>query len=155
MSVGKALLQIKQAINSVLVTKASKAGFQQAMQSKWIQVVFRHNEQGRLYGVTFVDQQLKVVFNGSDLGKAYSASALNDRFTINGQDSSKASDSFSKVNASAVKQMNSFILIQSENDGYTGQTIFNDLLKNEIGDTFPLTGLIQSKRKKKRKHFTS
>ena len=147
--------RIKQAINSVLVTKASKAGFQQAMQSKWIQVVFRHNEQGRLYGVTFVDQQLKVVFNGSDLGKAYSASAMNDRFTFNGQDSLKASDSFSKVNPSAVKQMNSFILIQSENDGYTGQTIFNDLLKNEIGDTTHLAGLIQGKRKKKRRHFTS
>jgi len=45
-----------------------------------IDVVFRFSDQGQLYGVTYVDHRNKVVFNGSDLGKAYSAKALSEHF---------------------------------------------------------------------------
>jgi hypothetical protein len=38
--------------------------------------VFRQNESGRVYGVTFIDNRTRVVFNGSDLGKEYSAKSL-------------------------------------------------------------------------------
>jgi hypothetical protein len=39
----------------------------------------RQNSEGRIYGITFVDNQNKVVFNGSDLGKAYSAAHLQNK----------------------------------------------------------------------------
>lgn len=45
-----------------------------------INTIFRQNEQGQTYGITFVDNHNKTVFNGSDLGKAYSAKALSERF---------------------------------------------------------------------------
>ena len=48
-----------------------------ALQQKQIYTVLRKNAEGRLYGITFVDNQNKVVFNGSDLGKGYSATAYN------------------------------------------------------------------------------
>jgi hypothetical protein len=51
----------------------------QFLQQKNIYSVLRQNEQGRLYGITFVDNQNKVVFNGSDLGKRYSAAALQSK----------------------------------------------------------------------------
>ena len=41
--------------------------------------VFRQNESGRVYGLTFIDNQTRVVFNGSDLGKEYSAKSLLER----------------------------------------------------------------------------
>lgn len=43
--------------------------------------VVRQNAEGRIYGITFVDNQAKCVFNGSDLGKQYSAKAILDRLT--------------------------------------------------------------------------
>jgi hypothetical protein len=43
--------------------------------------VVRQNADGRVYGITFVDNQTKCVFNGSDLGKQYSAKAILDRLT--------------------------------------------------------------------------
>lgn len=43
--------------------------------------VIRHNAEGRIYGITFVDHQSKCVFNGSDLGKQYSAKAILDRLS--------------------------------------------------------------------------
>ncbi|MEP0714053.1 MAG: hypothetical protein ABJC55_19210, partial [Algoriphagus sp.] len=39
----------------------------------------RENQEGRLYGITFVDHRTKCVFNGSALGKNYSAKGLMDR----------------------------------------------------------------------------
>ena len=43
-----------------------------------VAVTFRKNLLGRTYGVTFVDNRLRVVFNGSDLGKPYSAVGLRE-----------------------------------------------------------------------------
>jgi hypothetical protein len=45
-----------------------------------VNILFRTNDQGVTYGATFVDNEHKVVFNGSSLGKAYSANALSERF---------------------------------------------------------------------------
>ena len=41
-----------------------------------IAVIFRQSEKGIIYGLTFIDHKQKTVFNGSDLGKAYSAKAI-------------------------------------------------------------------------------
>jgi hypothetical protein len=49
------------------------------LENKQIFTVLRQNAEGRLYGITFVDNQNKAVFNGSDLGKGFSASALQSR----------------------------------------------------------------------------
>nr|WP_121269869.1 relaxase/mobilization nuclease domain-containing protein [Pedobacter schmidteae] len=46
-----------------------------------IQVVPRINANGRLYGITYVDHFGKCVFNGSDLGKEYSANAIFNRLS--------------------------------------------------------------------------
>ena len=42
--------------------------------------VFRSNDQGRIYGVTFIDHQNKVALNGSRLGKDFSANVFNELF---------------------------------------------------------------------------
>ncbi len=45
-----------------------------------IVLVLRRNKQGLIYGTTFIDHQSKTVFNGSDLGRVYSAKELTGRF---------------------------------------------------------------------------
>lgn len=40
--------------------------------------VFRQNEQGRIYGVSFIDYQNQTILNGSRLGKEFSANVFND-----------------------------------------------------------------------------
>src|SRR5205823_278809 len=39
----------------------------------------RQNKDGNVYGITYVDHRDKCVFNGSDLGKQYSAKAIEER----------------------------------------------------------------------------
>jgi hypothetical protein len=48
-----------------------------------VKVLFRVNPQGRVYGVTFIDNKSKVVFNGSDLGKGYAAEGILRRLEDN------------------------------------------------------------------------
>ena len=58
----------------------TKISFTQQLQKQNIHVLFRENDQGFTFGITLIDHSSKTVFNGSDLGKAYSAKALTDRF---------------------------------------------------------------------------
>lgn len=57
----------------------TKNTFIEELQQQNINVVFRTNEKGYTYGLTFIDNQRKTVFNGSDLGKAYSAKGIMER----------------------------------------------------------------------------
>lgn len=44
-----------------------------------ISTVIRQNKDGVIYGITYVDHKTKCVFNGSDLGKPYSAKLILER----------------------------------------------------------------------------
>ncbi|MDB5157978.1 MAG: relaxase [Mucilaginibacter sp.] len=61
----------------------TKSGFIKELHKQQVHALFRTNDQGITYGATFIDNEHKVVFNGSDLGKAYSANALNEKFAAN------------------------------------------------------------------------
>jgi hypothetical protein len=50
--------------------------FKQALEKEKISLIVRQNENGIVYGLTFIDHHTKSVFNGSDIGKDYSAKAI-------------------------------------------------------------------------------
>ncbi|WP_170122784.1 relaxase/mobilization nuclease domain-containing protein [Mucilaginibacter oryzae] len=50
-----------------------------ALKKDGVDVVLRRNDGGMIYGLTYVDHVTKVVFNGSELGKVYSAKAVLER----------------------------------------------------------------------------
>lgn len=49
------------------------------LEKEGIHTVFRRSAEGMLYGITYVDHKTKSVFNGSSLGKEYSAKAIQER----------------------------------------------------------------------------
>lgn len=60
----------------------TRAGFCDYMTSHDINAMFRENNKGKVYGLTFIDNKSGAVFNGSDLGKGYSGQALMERLNI-------------------------------------------------------------------------
>lgn len=46
-----------------------------------LRVLIRKNDFGRIYGITFVDDEAGVALNGSRLGKGYSANVFNTYFS--------------------------------------------------------------------------
>lgn len=56
--------------------------FRQALEKEKISLVVRQNESGIIYGLTYIDHNTKCVFNGSDIGKDYSAKAILEKCGI-------------------------------------------------------------------------
>ncbi len=57
----------------------SLEGLMKTLEKEGINLVVRKNEQNVIYGITYVDHRTKCVFNGSALGKDYSAKAILER----------------------------------------------------------------------------
>lgn len=74
----KVLFTVEKALQMKSSTTFEK--FSQNLKRSGISLVQRRNEEGRLYGLTYVDHKERCVFNGSDLDKACSANAIAERF---------------------------------------------------------------------------
>ena len=70
----------KRKVAEVLNQSSGKDDFVAKLKERNIDVVFRYTDEGRIYGVTFVDHDTMTALNGSRLGKEFSANALNARF---------------------------------------------------------------------------
>ena len=70
----------KRKVADALAKSTGKDDFVEKLKEQNIDVVFRYTDEGRIYGVTFIDHNTMNVLNGSRLGKDYSANALNARF---------------------------------------------------------------------------
>ena len=102
----------KAIVSNAMKTAGTKDEFVKKLQEKAMDVVFRTNDDGRIYGVTFIDHENRTVMNGSRLGKEFSANVFNNWFNegIKPQQQSKNTQ----------KQAKSIIPVQtksgSEND---------------------------------------
>ncbi|RWY51235.1 relaxase/mobilization nuclease domain-containing protein [Mucilaginibacter gilvus] len=136
--------QLKTTIDKALLKPMSQSAFQKQLKTEGIQVIFRQNEEGRLYGITFVDHKAKAVFNGSDLGKTYSAASLAGWFKNDNTTFKKETD---KVNPSYNFTDN----ISGSQSNSSGESLLDMLFKEEQQDMAAIGRLTQNKRKKKRK----
>lgn len=74
--------RVKNAIDYSIKKQADKITLnklEEALKQDSIRLILRQNAEGRIYGMTFVDMQQKCVFNGSDLGRQYTAAGLLER----------------------------------------------------------------------------
>ncbi len=122
------------------------------LKQKNIYTVLRQNTEGRLFGITFVDNQNKVVFNGSDLGKGYSAAALQSRLAAGNEkslsnDETKGSGSGSSIQKeiSQQKQLDKTISLKTKIESPLDVL----LSTKEQYDNIP-NSLLKKKRKKKK-----
>ena len=70
----------KRTLEDALKRTYDKDELVQMLKAKGIDCVFRYTDEGRLYGATFIDHRTHCVLNGSRMGKAFSANALNEHF---------------------------------------------------------------------------
>ncbi len=59
----------------------TEKALQQRLEEQGLRAVIRKNESGRIYGITFIDDKVGVVLNGSRLGKGYAANVFNAYFS--------------------------------------------------------------------------
>lgn len=80
----------KRKVADALNQASGKEDFVVKLRERNIDVVLRYTDEGRIYGVTFVDHDTMTALNGSRLGKEFSANALNARFNQEQQPSEQS-----------------------------------------------------------------
>ena len=92
--------------------RGNREDFIRLLNGRGIDAVFRENDEGRIYGATFIDHRNREVYNGSRLGKEFSANAFEQLFNspVNTPDldapvpDSSRQESFSSEMESSIEQ---------------------------------------------------
>lgn len=92
--------RVKNAIDLALLKQPNQQLHElvKALDKEGINTVLRQNEDGIIYGITYVDHRTKCVFNGSVLGKAYSAKGILERCGISQQQAVKGQEFVGQTN---------------------------------------------------------
>jgi hypothetical protein len=72
-------IRVKNSIDLALRKPVSITDLRELLRKEGIAMELRQNAHGVLYGTTYIDHSNQCVFNGSDLGKEYSAKAIQER----------------------------------------------------------------------------
>lgn len=125
--------RVKNVIDLTLLgNKISLPELVKALEKEGINTVFRKNTEEIIYGITYVDHTTKCVFNGSALGKQYSAKAIQERCEINTAVNQKTTNS--------TIEKNQEIKSQKTNQKAENTSFHNEQLNNKSIDSNTLIG---------------
>ncbi len=145
--------RLKVAIDLALYKRGhTLSSLEKALQKDALQMVIRSNEEGVIYGLTYIDYKNKVVFNGSDLGKEYSAKGLIER--LNQTNIGTPENSFNqnpKQNELSFYPVNEPTHLAGEKEESSTIEKTMDILMSPNNETnFVLNQLLRKRRKKKK-----
>jgi hypothetical protein len=69
---------LKNSIEVAIHTTNNETDFKKQLVDQGVNTIVRRNDQGRIYGMTFIDHESRTVWNGSQLSKNLSANVFND-----------------------------------------------------------------------------
>ena len=109
----------------------------QRLEEQGVRVVIRKNDNGRIYGITFIDDEQGDAFNGSRLGKGYAANVFNGYF------SNPARNPFldeTLYGSPSVCLEQSATVQPLQSNAEEGDNLVDELIENMVGDSFTSTG---------------
>lgn len=147
--------RIKNAIDLSLLKhpKQSLENLIKALNKESIHTVLRQNAKGITYGVTYVDHQTKCVYNGSALGKQYSANGLLERYNKTQQSSNESHETFRYSSVQMIlpqEQLSPAITVQSKMD----VDLLETLLQPEHISAYVPNQLTANGKKKRKKRLS-
>jgi len=71
---------LRNTVEAAMYMTGTEADFKKQLLDQGINTVVRRTNEGRIYGITFIDHESRSVWNGSQLDKSLSANAFNDRW---------------------------------------------------------------------------
>ena len=109
----------------------------QRLEEQSLRVFIRKNESGRIYGITFIDDEQGVALNGSRLGKGYAANVFNGYF------SNPTNNPFldeALYGNPSVRLEQSATVQPLQSNAEEGDNLIDELIKDMVGDSFVSTG---------------
>lgn len=84
---------VKNTVELAIHTTSNESEFKKQLTEQGINTVVRRNNEGRIYGITFIDHESRSVWNGSQLGRNLSANVFNDWWNNGSKPELKIQDS--------------------------------------------------------------
>ena len=109
----------------------------QRLEEQGLRVVIRKNESGRIYGITFIDDEQGVALNGSRLGKGYTANVFN-AYLSNPTHNPFLDETLYGSPSARLEQSATVQPLQSNAE--EGDNLIDELIKDMVGDSFVSTG---------------
>lgn len=134
----------KAVVSSYLKNNPSRKQFEKELAKNGISVVFRENEDKRIYGATFIDHQEKVVFNGSRMGKEFSANVFHELFNRNDKKEKRDKD----IHNEKSFDNNNYDNIQEQS---TAESIAGIFSMEQHGDNYEEIAFTNRMKRKKKK----
>ena len=108
----------------------------QRLEEQGLRVVIRKNDNGRIYGITFIDDEQGVALNGSRLGKGYAANIFNGYF------SNPAHNPFldeTLYGSPSVRLEQSVTVQPLQSNAEEGDNLVDELIEDMVGESFGST----------------
>jgi len=124
----------KAIVSSCLKNNLSRKQFEKELAKNNISVIFRENNDKRIYGATFVDHQEKAVFNGSRIGKEFSANVFHNMFNENHKPETNHSiqdNDYSQGQNSEVESLGGLLDMVQHGDNYEEITFTNRMKRKK------------------------
>ena len=109
----------------------------QRLEEQGLRVFIRKNESGRIYGITFIDDEQGVALNGSRLGKGYAANIFNGYFS-NPTDNPFLDETLYGSLSARLEQ--SATVQSSQQNTEESDNLVDELIEDMVGDSFVSTG---------------
>ena len=107
----------------------------QRLEKQDLRVVIRKNESGRLYGITFIDDEKGIALNGSRLGKGYAANKFNEYFSNPENNPFLDESLYGKIDTTFQQQMQTIQSDEQESDN-----LVDEFIDNMVGESFSSSG---------------
>ena len=107
----------------------------QRLEEQGLCVVIRKNEGGRIYGITFIDDEKGIAFNGSRLGKGYTANKFNEYFSNPEKNPFLDESLYGKIDTTFQQQMQTIQSDEQESDN-----LVDELIDDMVGESFSSSG---------------
>ncbi|GLU56255.1 relaxase/mobilization nuclease domain-containing protein [Dyadobacter frigoris] len=157
--------KLKNSIDLILVRGQGQSleDLMLSLEKEGVKVVLRKSPTGLVYGITYVDHRTKCVFNGSVLGKEYSAKGILDRIGQKNtalQTTAKKLDKKQSSEASDIKLQESvgsfasFDFNANPESNKSSDPLLEDLFTPLSDDSLTPWQLRKSRRKKRKKNIS-
>lgn len=107
----------------------------QRLEKQGLQVVIRKNDNGRIYGITFIDDEKGIALNGSRLGKGYAANKFNEYFSNPENNPFLDESLYGKIDTTFQQQMQTIQSDEQESDN-----LVDEFIDNMVGESFSSSG---------------
>ena len=127
---------VRRKVLEVMRTSPGTEGIlRQRLEEQGLRVVIRKNENGRIYGITFIDDERGITLNGSRLGKGYAANKFNEYFSNPENNPFLDESLYGKIDTTFQQQMQTIQSDEQESDN-----LVDEFIDNMVGESFSSSG---------------